>query len=239
MIDFINTAINYIGTGNLVAIVCLLLGTLIATYFYFRTFYRLVFSTERICVNFKNRGDWMNKDNLYKTRVLFFNNGRKTLTNDDKEILEIVSTENNIKSAKVLEDKNIDLLISESSIDIGFNYLDSREFFVVEVMHYGSIQVNGRISETGKITEKSTQFWNITSTILLALFFILMFYTAKKFVETKNMMEHLPLAINTLFLFLIYGLNRFIEYLFFIPFKINSRYLKTRRKTGYVFKNVF
>jgi hypothetical protein len=41
----------------------------------------MVYSIERICENIKEHGDWAKEQDEFISRVLFYNNGRKTLTN--------------------------------------------------------------------------------------------------------------------------------------------------------------
>jgi hypothetical protein len=59
-------------------------------YFFYKNFFRLTYSTGRI---FKNIGELTNSETEFVTRILFYNNGLKTITNDDIQKLELISSE--------------------------------------------------------------------------------------------------------------------------------------------------
>lgn len=90
MIETIKDSINYLGVSNTLTIVLFLISLFIGFYFYYKTFFRLTYSSERICKNCKDSSDWTNNETEFITRVLFYNNGRKTITNNDIHKLELI-----------------------------------------------------------------------------------------------------------------------------------------------------
>ena len=71
MIEHIDYLIDLVGgKSNALTILALFIGIIISLFLYFKTFYRLVYSTERICENIKELGDWRNEQDEYITRVL-------------------------------------------------------------------------------------------------------------------------------------------------------------------------
>ncbi|MCD8423652.1 hypothetical protein [Tenacibaculum finnmarkense] len=238
MIDFLKTVIDYIGTGNALTIVIFLIGLLFAYYFYYRTFYRLVYSSERICLSCKELGDLLkNEDHSFKTRILFYNNGRKTLTKEENKQLDIISSKSGIKSAKVLENKEVDLIISEKKININFENLDSKKFFIIEIDHSDYLYVEGRISEIGKILHTEPKKWVVINILFLIIFFGVMFSTLFNFIDTENLKENLPIALNFILIILLAVLMRFIHSLFFIPDSLTAKYLQPKNKLQNEFMN--
>ena len=58
MIEHIDYLIDLVGgKSNALTILALFIGIIISLFLYFKTFYRLVYSTERICENIKELGD--------------------------------------------------------------------------------------------------------------------------------------------------------------------------------------
>jgi len=105
-------------------------------YFFYKNFFRLTYSTGRI---FKNIGELTNSETEFVTRILFYNNGLKTITNDDIQKLELISSEkiNSLKEIKGNENISIVTNIDKATIEIDF--IDSSDFFILEVNHTGDL----------------------------------------------------------------------------------------------------
>lgn len=231
MIDFFKIFVDYIGIANLLATILFLLCLFFAFIFYFRTFYRLVYSTGVICPNCKELGDFVKKNNQYKTRVLFYNNGRKTLTKEENKGLTIISKKNgSINNAKILKGDNIGLNIFEDRVDIQFDNLDAKNLFIIEIEHNGHVEIYGRVSETGKILNTEPQNWVIIIILFFLLCIGLISYTFYEFISTDSLIEKIPIGINFLIVFLIAFLIRYIHSLFFIPDSISAKYLNSKSK---------
>jgi hypothetical protein len=243
IIEFFQKIYASMGVGNLLAITLFLLSSLFTIYFYFKALYRLVFSTGVICENCKELGNFINKNNLYKTRALFYNNGRKTLSKKQIEELKIISKHGEIKNAKILKGNNIDLSILEKEINILFDHLDANDFFIIEIEHSKQVEVYGRVCETGIVLNREPQRWmqiNLLSFILsiILIFYTIFeifnnsyeFYTNREFTIINILKIFTPLWINLIIIFLFYSLLRYIHSLFFIPDKISSKYLNSKNK---------
>lgn len=238
MIDFFKTVIDYIGIGNALTISVFLIGLLFTYYFYYRTFYRLVYSSERICLTCKEFGDLLKKENhSFRTRILFYNNGRKTLTKEENKQLDIIFSKGGIKSAKILENKEVDLVISEKRINISFENLDSKQFFVVEIEHSDFLHVEGRISEIGRILHTEPKNWIIVNFIFIVIFFGVMSTTLLDFMDKVDLKEKIAIALNFILIILLSILMRFIHSLFFIPDRITAKYLQPKSKLKNEFMN--
>ena len=236
MIDFLKTLTEYIGTANLLAIILFLISLFITGYFYFKTFYRLVYSTGTTCPNCTELGDFSKKNNDYKTRVLFYNNGRKTLTEEENKELRIISKNGQINNSKVLIGENIDLSSFANKADIQFDYLDSKKFFIIEIDHTGHLEITGRISESGKILNTESRPWLILNIIPFIFCIVLIFYTMYEMMHLNNLAEHIPVGINLIIIFLVVFFMRFIHSLFFIPDNISSKFLDPKNKINKEFK---
>jgi hypothetical protein len=105
-------------------------------YFFYKNFFRLTYSTGHI---FKNIGELTNSETEFVTRILFYNNGLKTITNDDIQKLELISSEkiNSLKEIKGNENISIVTNIDKATIEIDF--IDSSDFFILEVNHTGDL----------------------------------------------------------------------------------------------------
>ena len=239
MIENINYLIELVGgKSNALTILALFIGLFFSFYFYFKTFFRLVFTTERIFKTKEEIVDWKNEENIYTTRILFYNNGRKTLTENEIKKLNI-NCNNEIISIRLLEDiENIKLHQKSSQIEININYLDSSKFFVVEIEHRGHIEVEGRISESGEILRTEPRYWIIINLILIIYFFFGMFYNVIIHLNEKNS-NYSSALINLLLLFSLGITMRFIHSLLFIPDSISSKYIGAKDKWNKEFKNQF
>ncbi len=80
-----------------------------------------------------------NSETEFVTRILFYNNGLKTITNDDIQKLELISSEkiNSLKEIKGNENISIVTNIDKATIEIDF--IDSSDFFILEVNHNGDL----------------------------------------------------------------------------------------------------
>lgn len=236
MFEFIYKLIEYIGIGNIITIITFIICVIVSYYLYFKTFYRLVYSTKTICKTCETFDDWKNKEKEFNTRVIIFNNGRKTISKQQIENLEIVSTQN-IK--EVLVTKSIDNLhisINDKIAKIQFDYLDSSNFFVLEVVHNGDVILDGRVEETGILLNTETRNWVIINGIIILPLSILLFYNMYQFLGKENP-QLIPMLINLVFTFGIGMSIRFIHKLFFIPDNVTAKYADSKDKWNKEFKN--
>ena len=238
MIQNINYLIELVGgKSNALTILALFIGLFFSFYLYFKTFFRLVFSTERIFKNRNENTDWTNEENKYTTRILFCNNGRKTLTKNEIKQL-VINYSKDIFSIRLLEEnKNIKLHKKSKKINVDIDYLDSSKFFVVELEHNGYVDVDGRVSETGEILRTEPTYWIVINIIFMvylafSMFNILMHMEDKNINQTSNWINF-GLIIGV-------GLTiRFIHSLLFIPDSISGKYLDPKDKFNREFKNTF
>jgi len=225
MIEQLRKVIELVGPSNVLTIFVFVVGIFIAFYFYFRTFFRLVYSTSRICRDSRNIKDWRNEKTEFLTRVLIYNNGRKTLTSAEVKQFEIYSSCGVIKNIRILKgNENLKIAIIDNKINLDFDHIDSRNYFVLEIEHQGSIAVNGRVSESGKILETEPKFWLWFNIVAVLIVSILMFYNMDTFLKSKQP-QYLSEIINIFFLIGISLIIRFIHALLFIPDKLSSKYL--------------
>lgn len=237
MIEFQNF-LDFIGHGNALTILVFIIGVFIAFYFYFRTFFRLVYSTNRICLNCHQFGDWQNEDSDFITRVLIYNNGKKTLSQTDVKKLEIDSDLNILDFRIICGNDNLTINQREKKITLNFDHLDSRKYFVIEVKHKGFISIDGRVSETGEILSTEPKSWlifNIISIIILAVFVCYNFFI----IINNNDAINVFALINIAFLYGIYWIIRFIHSLLFIPDSLTAKYLDSKDKWNKSFKTEF
>lgn len=225
----IKNLIDNIGLWNLFSLLTFIIGTIYSTYTYFKSFYRIVYSEERICNNCKSVKNWQDDNQKFTSRLIFYNNGRKTLTKTELKKIQISSSE--ISSIKIISDvNNIKSKISDNKkkLYIEFDYLDASRFFVIQLNHNGFINVKGRVAETGSFLHTETKGWLIANFALIfylfaSIFYILFSYSNEKLLMTK-------MATNMILIMLFYSLFRFIHKLFFIPDNITSKYLGTTDK---------
>lgn len=239
MINEIKHFIDFIGVGNTISIIIFLLGSFLAFYFYFKTFYRLVYSSEKICETCNNVNDWVNKDNLFRSRVLFLNNGRKTLTKEEIKKLEINST-GKILNVRVLigTEKLKKPNLIKNKFEIELEYLDSSEFILLEITHKGFLNIEGRISETGQILHTETRSWLIINFVFILFFFGVIFYNIYVYIYSNPELNNVTqFGINLIILFGIYMVIRYIHKLFFIPDNISFKYLDVKDKWNREFRN--
>lgn len=238
MIEDINYFIDLVGgKSNALSILTLFIGLFFSFYLYFRTFYRLVFSTERIFKDRNENTDWKNEQNKYTTRLLFYNNGRKTLTKNDIKQLEIKCSKN-ILSVRLLEElKNIKLHKESKKINVDVEYLDSSNFFVVEIEHNGYIEVEGRISETGEILRTEPTYWIVINVIFM-IYSVYSMFSIMSHLEEMNINQSSN-WINFALIIGVFTTIRFIHSLLFIPDSITAKYLHPKDKFNKEFRNLF
>jgi len=193
-----------------------------------------VYSTYTIRKNRISFSNWFNsKDDELNTRILIYNNGRKTLSKDQINKLEIISS-NVINGISVI--KGIDVLsinVEHKVVKIEFENLDSSDFIVLEIIHIGDIKVKGRVAETGEILHTEPRGWVIVNAIIMIPLLIALFYNLFKYLE-KNI---LLCVLNFIFLLGIFLLLRFIHSLLFIPDRLTEKYLVPKDKLENEFRN--
>jgi hypothetical protein len=238
MIEALQNIIKLIGPGNALAIALFLISIFIAFYLYFRTFYRLVYSTDRICKNCNKVNDWTKDETEFVTRIIFYNNGRKTITRNEIKQLELISS-NKIEAIKQIKgNSNIKTRTNKKRniVNIDIEYLDSSESFVLEINHSGKLEVKGRISETGNLLHTEPKYWLILNVLFIIFFFIMMFYNIVNISDEVKPFT-LEFITNLFILFGIFSVIRFIHSILFIPDSLSSKYLDTKDKFAKDFKN--
>lgn len=236
MIESIKDVINYLGASNALTILVFLISVFIGFYFYYKTFFRLTYSTERICRNCKNISDWTNNETEFVTRILFYNNGRKTISSYDIHKLELISS-GKINSIQTIKgNENIRTTINADKANIEIDYIDSSEFFVLEINHSGQLDVNGRISETGNLLHTEPKYWIFINIPFMIFFFAMTFYNLTFLTDEKET-DILKVVTNFFILFGMFAIIRFIHSILFIPDSVTSKYLDTKDKFAKEFKN--
>lgn len=234
MIKSLKYIIFEIGISNFLTILTSLIAVLVSYYLYYRAFFRLAYSTNRICKTCNNSLDWKSEETEFETRILFYNNGRKTIYRSEIQKLEVISS-NKINSFRVIKG---DITLNHNqllnSLNIDFEYLDSANFFILELNHNGQLEVMGRISETGKVLHTEPKYWTLINIIFLVFFFVIIFYNI--IVLSNNQEASTFNAIYSLILLLgISGVIRYIHSLLFIPDSVTS-YIDIKDKFAKEFK---
>jgi len=241
MTENIKQIIETIGISNLISIVLFIISIFIAFYFYFKSFYRIVYSTEWICKRKNDLVDWKNKDNKFSTRLLFYNNGRKTITSDEIKKFNIKAT-GEIFEFFVLQGINqFEIEKGENELDIKINFLDKSKYFVLEINHSGNLKIDGKISETGSFLQTETQTWLIINFIFFIFIFLnfgynFFIYLSPDEPEKTNMKM---IGLNFVLFILLTSFIRYIHRIFFIPDSVISKYLHTTDKWNKEFKNYY
>lgn len=235
LLEQIKNLMNFIGSGNILTIVTFIVSLFIGYYLYFKSMYRLVYSSLTICKDCIKISDWKNVDNIFKTRLLIFNNGRKTINTNQIENLH-VSCSHQIKNVIIKKHNgNLKIKTLKNITKIILNNMDSGEFVVIDFIHQGNITIEGRISETGKILETEPKNWIIINGVFILPMVVSLFYNSFTMLalETPALLKfslNLSLMMGTLIVL------RFIHRLFFIPDKISGKYLCTKDKFSREFK---
>ena len=234
MIKSLKYIILEIGISNFLTILTSLIAVLVSYYLYYRAFFRLAYSTNRICKTCKSSLDWKSEETEFETRILFFNNGRKTINRSDIQKIEVISS-NKINYFRVIKG---DITLNHNqllnSLNIDFEYLDSANFFIIELNHNGQLEVIGRISETGNILHTEPKHWTLVNLIFLMFFFVTMFYNL--IILSENDKDNIFKAISNFILLLgLFGIIKFIHSLLFIPDNASS-YIEVKDKFAKEFK---
>ena len=238
MFDQINDLIDFLGTGNTVTIIVFILGIFYAFYLNFKTLYRLVYSTERICKRAEEYIDWSAENNVFQTRILLYNNGRKTITRDEIKKLQFTSS-GHIKEIRELNPvKKIHAKLGKNKADVEFDYLDSSDFILLEVTHTGNLAIEGRISESGKIIRTETKTWLIINIVFILMIFGLLFFNIFNLL-TPSLESFLTFGLNLLMLIAFPLTIRYLHRLFFIPDSLSATYLGVKDKWNREFNNSF
>ena len=232
MLEFINKLINFIGIGNAISIITFLVSLFISYYLYFKSFYRMVYSTHTICKTRTSFSDRFDSERELNTRILIYNNGRKTLSENQINKLEITSSDlKEIFIIKGIDEFNTN--IDRNVVKINFKNLDSSEFIVLEMIHKGTINVKGRIDETGKILHTEPRNWVIGNAIIIIILIASLFYNMFTLLEKDLWL----CSVNFIFITGIFFILRFIHSLLFIPDGLSAKYLDTKDKLENEFQN--
>lgn len=232
MIDQTKQMIELIGVGNLISIILFIISIFIAFYFYFKSFYRIVYSTRSICKRSNNFIDWSNKNNEITTRLIFYNNGRKTITDDEIKFFKI-KTRGKILNTHVLGGINhFDFNKGKNELEIKINSLDTSKYFVIEISYTGFLEVKGEISETGSFLQTETRTWVIINIVFILFVFTSLGYNILSCLSlTTIKIETLKvLGLNILLAIILTILIRYIHKVFFISDVLINKYLSTKDK---------
>ena len=228
MLDYITQIIDLIELGNLISILFFILSTIIAFYFYFKSFYRIVYSTAKICERKDSHINWKNKKNTVTTRVIFYNNGRKTITNNEIRVFKLKAS-SEISNTYILNGINhFDIIKKEKELNIKISSLDTNKYFVIEVTHKGILKIEGEISETGSFLNTETKTWviiNITCTVFL--FSNLIYNLLENSDINGVIIDYKAFGFNLFLTMLSVLFIRFIHKIFFIPDGTVVKYLET------------
>ncbi|MGD9555610.1 MAG: hypothetical protein AB7V25_01175 [Mangrovibacterium sp.] len=238
MIETLQEIIDRIGPGNALTIASVFIGLAFSYYFSFRNLYRLVYSTGRICRGCRNISDWTKDETEFDTRILFYNNGLKTITKKEIARLEIKSS-NKINSIRIIQsDETIKTKINKKRdiVAINVEYLDSSEFFVLEMNHSGKLSVHGRVAETGNLLRTEPRAWLVLNVVFLIFSLGLMIYNLTN-LKDKNDLFTSEFITNFLIIVVLFIFMRFVHSRFFIPDSLSSKYLDAKGKFAKEFKN--
>jgi hypothetical protein len=213
-----------------------ILSGVFAYYLYFRSFFRIVYSKSSICLSCKELGDWNDENNTFKTRILFYNNGRKKITKDENDGIEVTSSNGYIIDVSFIKGEKVNYDINNKYI-FQLKELESKDFCVLEVEHKGRIEVNGSIKESGELLETEPLSWLMFTSIIVVLTSVGMFYSFYQIMSSNDSFNILEYCLQILVSLIILVLLRLIHSIFFIPDKINSEYLGIKNKVSNEFNN--
>jgi len=139
---------------------------------------------------------------LTVTKIAFWNNGTETINHNDfptndpfsiniengYEILDATMKSNNISN-----NVKINLLDNGKKINVGFEYLDPKDGFIIQIFHTGTkysstFKINGSIKGFGKIIDgkvsknRFSKFASISSLVILGITIFISFLTNSNFV---------------------------------------------------------
>lgn len=229
MIEIFSELYKIVGISNILTILIFLISTLIAYYLYFRTFYRLVFSQSRICRSCTNIEEWNSNETEFESRIIFFNNGRKTLNKGNIENLEILAENEIISFEQIVTNQKFNFESNNKNVKIYLENLDSKEYMLLKVIHKGKLTISGRISESGEILNTETKTWLKLNFIFLIVTPILIFTPFIVLFVTKNILYFIPnMIVSILLIHLMLFFVRKIHKMFFIPDELTEVFLKTK-----------
>lgn len=233
MIQFFQKVIEYVGAGNVITIITFILCLFATYYYFFKSLYRMVYSTKTICKTRVSFSNWFNSESELNTRILIYNNGRKTLSQDQIITLEITSS-NKIYDIFIVKGiEGLTTNIKRNIAKISFENLDSSDYIVLETIHKGNISVQGRITETGKILDTEPKNWVIINAIFIIFLTIALYYNIFTLLEKDTW----ACSLNFLYLVGIFLTLRFIHSLLFIPDRLTNKYLETKDKLENEFRS--
>lgn len=246
MLDALSKVVNYLGYSNLLTLISLVIGVTVSYYFYFKTFYRLVYSKSiRICKNCREVDDWKDENSIYHTRFILYNNGRKTLRQGNIDYINI-NCNQEILDLKVLQKtKGLRIKASHQKLILNFDYLDTKRFIVIELKHRGHLTLSGR-TEVGEILNTEPRSWliiNAVVSVLCVLSFIFSFWLLTRkpidFEKFDLIRLLINLFVNIALVYLIISFMRLLHSLFFIPDKLVRKYLQEKDDKWNSFSNEF
>jgi len=147
--------------------------------------------------------------------------------------LELISSEKINSLKEIKGNENISIVTNTDKATIEIDFIDSTDFFILEVNHTGELVVKGRISETGNLLHTEPKIFTNFNFVFLIFFIVISFYNLT-FLGDEN--DILKVGTNLFLLFGIYGVFRFIHSIFFIPDSLTSKYLDTKDKFAKEFK---
>ncbi len=236
MLDYLIKIINFVGYGNFITIITFIISLFFAYYFYFKNFYRLVYSVSRICPNSELVFDRQNEEATFLSRVLFYNNGRKSLSKDEVKKLDIISS-GDIFDYKILKGKEfVSMSRRKNNIKLKINRLNKSKFILIEISHKGTLLVDGEISESGELLLTETKSWLIVNFLVIVVSVILSFLLILGILEPTERNIYFSFT-NILFFLGFLVIIRYIHSLFFIPDSITNKYLEPTDKFSHSFKD--
>lgn len=168
------------GWENIFALAAFIFTLISGAYFYFTTFFRLVYSVKRVSPYANTVQDYKDPTTLFVSQIIFMNNGRKTLTNQEVKKLEI-SSEGIILQHTMLTHNHVPEIIQKpNKITIKIPQLDQGDYFVLQILHIGEAQVEGRIIESGKILNTETSLWTKINIVFFVVYMLTMIYSVFK-----------------------------------------------------------
>lgn len=238
MTEIIHEYLETIGPSNVLSFILFLAGVLVSIWLEFKSIYRLVYSSSRVCKDCTIISDWTNNEMEFTSRIMFYNNGHKTIIKNEIKKLELKSTGKIISVKHIKGNETIKTKINgkKNIVVIELEYLDSSEFFVLEVNHFGSMEVDGRITESGRLLHTEPRFWVSLNVLFLILFFITILYNLIT-APDKNAPFTSELITNFCVFIGIFIVLRFIHAILFIPDSISGKYLDKKDKFAKEFKN--
>lgn len=99
--------------GIIISLTLFILMVSITYYRYYKSVFRLVYSRGTVCTTCEKLGDFNKNGNVYKTRIIFYNNGRKTISKKVIPFLSIESKTQEIISANILKNEIAKLNLSK------------------------------------------------------------------------------------------------------------------------------